>query len=59
MEVIDKKSGEIAKTLKLDEKMQKFRNKECFIILKDHKENFIGRLQCRLMILEIFFTYNK
>ena len=47
--VNDKKSGEIAKTLKLDEKMQKHSDKECFITLKDHKENLIGRPQCRLI----------
>ena len=46
---VDKKSGEIAKGLKLDERMQKHSKKECFITLKDHKENFIARPQCRLI----------
>ena len=45
----DKRSGEIAVKLKLDDRMQKYSNKECFVTLKDHKENFIGRLQGRLI----------
>ena len=45
----DKKSGEIAAKLKLDDKMQKYSNKECFVTLKDHKKNFIGRPECRLI----------
>ena len=34
---VDKKSGEIARKLKLDERMQKHSKKECFITFKDHK----------------------
>ena len=45
----DKRSGEIAVKLKLDDRMQKYSNKECFVTLKDHKENFIGRPLCRLI----------
>ena len=45
----DKKSAEMAIKLKLDNKMQKHSNKECFVTLKDHKDNFIGRPQCRLI----------
>ena len=45
----DKKSGVIAIKLKLDEKMQKHSEKECFITLKDHKKDFIGRPKCRLI----------
>ena len=29
--------------------MQKYSNKECFVTLKDHKKNFIGRPECRLI----------
>ena len=46
---VDVKSAEIAKELKLDGKMQKYSNNECFITLKDHKENFLSRPQCRLI----------
>ena len=45
----DKKSGVIAIKLKLDGKMQKHSDKECFITLKDHKKDFIGRPKCRLI----------
>ena len=45
----DKKSLEIAVKLKLESKMQKYSKKECFVTLKDHKKNFIGRPQCRLI----------
>jgi len=45
----DKMSGEIAIKLKLENRMQKHSNKECFVTLKDHKENFIGKPQCRLI----------
>ena len=34
---VDKKSGEIARNLKLVERMQKHSKKECFITFKDHK----------------------
>ena len=44
---VDKRSGEIAKGLKLDERMQKHSKKECFITLKDHKEDFIARPKCK------------
>ena len=46
---VDMKSQEIAKKLKLDNKVQKYTNAECFITLKDHKENFISRPECRLI----------
>ena len=46
---IDMKSREIAESLKLENRMQKYTNTECFITLKDHKENFTSRPQCRLI----------
>ena len=46
---VDMKSQEIAKKLKLDNKMQKYSNCESFITLKDHKENFVSRPECRLI----------
>ena len=45
----DIKSGEIAVKLKLDDRMQKHSNKECFVTLKDLKEDFISRPECRLI----------
>ena len=46
----DIKSGEIAVKLKLEGRMQKYSNKECFVTLKDLKENFISRPECRLIL---------
>ena len=49
VEEVNMKSKEIAKKLKLDNRVQRYSKSECFITLKDHKENFIGRPQCRLI----------
>ena len=49
VEKVNVKSKEIAETLKLESRMQKYAKTECFITLKDHKENFVSRPQCRLI----------
>ena len=46
---IDKEASEIAKQLKLDEKMEKYADRNAYITLKDHKENFINNPKCRLI----------
>ena len=46
---VDMKTGEIAKKLKLEKRMQKYSNLECFFTLKDHKCNFLCRPECRLL----------
>ena len=45
----DRKSAEIAVKLKLENKMQKYSKRECFVTLKDHKKDFISRPECRLI----------
>ena len=49
VECVDKKSRKIAESLKLENRMQKHTKTECFITLKDHKENFVTRPECRLI----------
>ena len=39
----------IAKTLKIDERVEIMPNSESYIHLKDHKEDFLNRKQCRLV----------
>ena len=46
---IDLKSYEIAKELKLDSRMQKYKKTDCFITLKDHKVDFKSHPECRLI----------
>ena len=49
VERVNVKSRKIAKSLKLENRMQKYATTECFITLKDHKPNFISRPQFRLI----------
>ena len=49
VERVNMKSRDIAEQLKLDNRMQKYATTECFITLKDHKDNFVSRPQCRLI----------
>ena len=49
VEKVDKITKEMAESLKLENRMQKYTKTECFITLKDHKENFITRPKCRLI----------
>ena len=48
-EEIDKQSSNIARTLELEDRIQRFTQEQCFITLKDHKENFKNAPQCRLI----------
>ena len=49
VEKVDVESKKFAEKLKLEGRIQKYTRTECFITLKDHKENFISRPQCRLI----------
>lgn len=46
---IDVETKELAKTLDLQNKMERFANRRAFVTLKDHKENFTSKLPCRLI----------
>jgi hypothetical protein len=46
---IDKEASGIAKQLKLEERMEKYANRNAYITLKDHKDNFINSPKCRLI----------
>lgn len=46
---IDIETKTFAKKLELDKKMERFANRQAFITLKDHKDNFKTKLQCRLI----------
>ena len=46
---VNAESRKYAVKLELEDCMQKYTDAECFITLKDHKENFIARPQCRLI----------
>ena len=46
---IDKETKKIAKSLNLDNKMERFANRPAFVTLKDHKDNFKTKLPCRLI----------
>ena len=40
IEEVDKESARYARNLKLEGRMQKHSKTECFITMKDHKDNF-------------------
>ena len=46
---IDKKSAEIAKNLQIEDRVQQFTTKKCFLKIKDHKPNFPNNVKCRLI----------
>ena len=46
---INSEAADIAKSLKLEDKMECYAQKEAFITLKDHKENFRNNTKCRLI----------
>ena len=48
-EKIDEKSAKIALSLELEERIQQFNERNCFITLKDHKPNFQNNPKCRLL----------
>ena len=46
---INDEAKTIAKSLKLDDKMQRYAEKNAFITLKDHKPRFKSHVECRLL----------
>ena len=46
---INLEARSIAKELKLDSKIEQFENKKAYFILKDHNDNFLNSLKCRLI----------
>ena len=45
----NQKMAEIAKSLKLDDRMHQHATTECYVTLKDHKKNFTATQPCRLI----------
>ena len=46
---INKEAKAIASKLKLDYRIKRFPTRKAFIILKDHKPNFVNNPKCRLI----------
>ena len=46
---INKEAKKIAESLKLDDRIEKLAEKNAFITIKDHKENFPNNVKCRLI----------
>ena len=46
---IDKRTNIIAKSLRIEDKMEVYTSSPCFLTLKDHKENFQSNPKCRLI----------
>ena len=46
---IDREAKKIAKKLDLDDRIEQYAEKDAFITLKDHKENFENNPKCRLL----------
>ena len=46
---INKEANKIAQTLNLENKMEALAEKDAYITLKDHKENFYNKPKCRLI----------
>ena len=42
-------ASKIAKNIKLDDRIDKYVESDAFLTIKDHKPNFPGRVQCRLI----------
>ena len=49
VEQVDKISRNIAESLKLENRIQKHTTSECTFTLKDQKEHFVTRPECRLL----------
>ena len=47
--IINKKSAKIARSLDLEDRIDVYTEPEAFLTVKDHKPNFPGRVQCRLI----------
>ena len=46
---IDKKSRNIAKNLQMEDRIERYTNNPAYVTFKDHKENFMNKLQCCLI----------
>ena len=46
---VDNEASKIVTKMKIAEKVQKYSSNECFVTLKDHKDNFHAHPQCRLI----------
>ena len=46
---INKEAKSIAINLELDNLIEQYSNKSAFIIIKDHKSNFLNNIKCRLI----------
>ena len=49
IKTINKEAKKIAKSYKLEDRIESMAEKEAFITLKDHKENFVNNPKCRLI----------
>ena len=47
--VSDNKSADIAKDLNLENRMTKHTTNDCYVTLKDHKDEFMDKMPCRLI----------
>ena len=48
-EDIDRRTSTLARKLKIDDKMECYTETQCFITLKDHKNNFTSNTKCRFI----------
>ena len=46
--ISDNKSATIARDLSLDDRMTRHTTNDCYVTLKDHKDEFMYRMPCRL-----------
>ena len=46
---INKTAKKIASDLELEDRIDKMQESECYITIKDHKEDFPNKLSCRLI----------
>ena len=46
---LNKRSAEICRNLEIDDRVEKYQSSSAYILLKDHKPNFLSKPQCRLI----------
>ena len=46
---VNREAAKISKKLKIHERVDRYIESNAFVTIKDHKENFPGRVQCRLL----------
>ena len=49
LKTINKGAKTIAQKLELDDRVEKMQKNQCYIIVKDHKEDFPHKISCRLL----------